>query len=331
MQICEYGCGREAKYPPRRGMTKWCCETTWQKCPQKIKEKTKPLKIYTEKMCFNGCGNRAKYKYDNGRFYCESHTSKCPVNIERATGFKHSKETIELIREKSKRENLSEETLKRMSISSKLKWTSELKEKASKIAKQRPPEFYKRLAEALTGRPSPFKGVTNRYSKETLKRMSESSKRENLSLETLQRMSISSRESKKDPKVRKKLSESSKKENLSPETRRKMSQSARKRTIKYIQENLKNGYQLTPFYNPYGCKIIDYYSKRYNCNFQHAMNGGEVCIIGYWVDGYDKEKNIVIEIDEAHHYKNGKLTEEDIRRQKEICEFLGCKFIRIRL
>ncbi len=31
---CEYGCGNEAKFPPRKGMKKWCCENTYKKCPK---------------------------------------------------------------------------------------------------------------------------------------------------------------------------------------------------------------------------------------------------------------------------------------------------------
>jgi len=53
--------------------------------------------------------------------------------------------------------------------------------------------------------------------------------------------------------------------------------------------------------------------------------------LGYWVDGYDKEKNVVLEVDESFHFDiEGNLKEKDIQRQKEITEFLKCKFIRIR-
>jgi len=34
MKLCEYGCGRIAKYHPRKGMKKWCCEETYRKCPE---------------------------------------------------------------------------------------------------------------------------------------------------------------------------------------------------------------------------------------------------------------------------------------------------------
>jgi len=90
--------------------------------------------------------------------------------------------------------------------------------------------------------------------------------------------------------------------------------------------------QLAPRYNINSIPIIESYGKEHNYNFQHAENGGEYYIngLGYWVDAYDKENNIVLEIDEKHHFnKNGDLKEKDIQRQKEITELLKCKFIRI--
>ena len=38
MKLCDYGCGREAKYPFKNG--KWCCENNTSKCP-KVKRKNK--------------------------------------------------------------------------------------------------------------------------------------------------------------------------------------------------------------------------------------------------------------------------------------------------
>ena len=76
------------------------------------------------------------------------------------------------------------------------------------------------------------------------------------------------------------------------------------------------------------------YKKQYGYNFQHALNGGEFHVkgIGYLVDGYDKNKNIVLEIDEPHHFDiYGNLKLRDIERQREIENFLHCKFIRIPL
>ncbi len=61
------------------------------------------------------------------------------------------------------------------------------------------------------------------------------------------------------------------------------------------------------------------------------MNGGEFHIkeLGYWVDGYDKNNNIVYEYDEKSHFVNGELKQKDVNRQEEIVNFLGCEFIRI--
>ena len=56
-----------------------------------------------------------------------------------------------------------------------------------------------------------------------------------------------------------------------------------------------------PMYNVKSISIIERYGKENSYNFQHAENGGEVQVIGYFVDGYDKERNVVIEYYEKHH------------------------------
>jgi len=138
------------------------------------------------------------------------------------------------------------------------------------------------------------------------------------------------------PEWRKKFSEKRKKygnpmygKKDSYETRKKKRLAA----IKNILSHIKNGGQLTPNYNPNACKLIDEYGKQHNYNFQHAENGGEYHIkeLGYWVDGYDKEKNVVIEIDEDHHFDiDGNILSRDSKRQTEIMNFLECKFIRLK-
>jgi hypothetical protein len=81
-------------------------------------------------------------------------------------------------------------------------------------------------------------------------------------------------------------------------------------------------------YNPKSIPIIDEYGKKYGYNFQHAENGGEFKfnINGkfYFVDGYDAEKNVVIEYYETFHKNN---IEKDLQRQLKIEKFLKCKFI----
>lgn len=113
-----------------------------------------------------------------------------------------------------------------------------------------------------------------------------------------------------------------------PETRRKMRLGA----IQRVQNQLIDGGQVYPSYNMNACQLIDEYGKKNGYDFQHALNGGEFFIshLGYWVDGYDKEKNVVIEVDEQHHFNAaGKLRERDVYRQNEIQKHLGCDFIRI--
>ena len=84
-----------------------------------------------------------------------------------------------------------------------------------------------------------------------------------------------------------------------------------------------------PRYNPVACQKIDEYGKQHGYNFQHAENGGEFYVkaLGYWIDGYDKEKNIAVEFYEKAHQRK---KERDAHRKKEIIEHLGCKFIELK-
>ena len=82
-----------------------------------------------------------------------------------------------------------------------------------------------------------------------------------------------------------------------------------------------------PMYNPKACKFIDKLNKERGWNLQHTLNGGEYCFLGYFVDGYDKKKNIVFEYDEPkHEYQRWK--DKDIKRQIQIINRLHCKFFR---
>lgn len=100
--------------------------------------------------------------------------------------------------------------------------------------------------------------------------------------------------------------------------------------INYI-ESLSG--QLVPRYNKSSIKLIEEYGKKHGYKFQHAENGGEFHLkeLGYFLDAYDKEKNVVLEIDESKHFSRGELKKSDIARQSEIERTLKCKFIRIRI
>lgn len=71
-------------------------------------------------------------------------------------------------------------------------------------------------------------------------------------------------------------------------------------------------------------QVIDEYGKTHGYNFQHALNGGEKRILCYWVDGYDKENNVVIEYYEKKHDRK---IEYDNKRMNRIIKFLKCKFV----
>jgi len=81
-------------------------------------------------------------------------------------------------------------------------------------------------------------------------------------------------------------------------------------------------------YNPEACKAIDEYGKKYGYNFQHALNGGEVRIAGYSLDGYDKERNTVIEFMEKHHNSSNNKIKDAIRKSNIISK-INCSWIEL--
>jgi DNA-directed RNA polymerase subunit M/transcription elongation factor TFIIS len=99
-------------------------------------------------------------------------------------------------------------------------------------------------------------------------------------------------------------------------------------TLKNIEERCG---QISPNYNKIGCEIIRWFNTYYDFNFQHAENGGEVCIDGYFPDGVDERRKTIIEVDEKHHFdSDGTLKSKDVTRQRYL-EGLGYKFIRVRV
>ena len=97
-------------------------------------------------------------------------------------------------------------------------------------------------------------------------------------------------------------------------------------------EKIKNQHgSFKCFYAKRACEYINKLNIKKKWNLQHAENGGEVYCLGYWLDGYDKEKNIVFEYDEPKHYKdvqNNILNDKDIQRQQNIINKLHCEFWR---
>jgi len=105
-------------------------------------------------------------------------------------------------------------------------------------------------------------------------------------------------------------------------------ESKRKIRVKTTERFIKSG--LSPRVNKTACEQIDILGRELGYTFRHGANGGEVYIkeLGYYVDGYDEQNNVVVEYDEPHHLK-ASVRKKDADRQAAIIKHLECKFIRI--
>ena len=86
----------------------------------------------------------------------------------------------------------------------------------------------------------------------------------------------------------------------------------REAACKYLMKN-----NPTPCrYNKSAISVLEQIAKEHDWTIQHAENGGEFYTgIGYWLDAYDKEKNVVLEDDEPAHYED---VENNILREKDL-------------
>jgi len=92
--------------------------------------------------------------------------------------------------------------------------------------------------------------------------------------------------------------------------------------------------KFSPNFNTHACVLFDVIASETGIFIQHGMNIGEYNIaeLGYWVDGYNKEYNIVFEFDEPNHFnKDGTLKDRDLIRQNHIEDYLHCTFIRLNI
>ena len=102
----------------------------------------------------------------------------------------------------------------------------------------------------------------------------------------------------------------------------------RESTLAYIENTYG---PLSVRYSIKACRYMDFLNSCFNLKLQHAENGGEFRVCGYFLDGYDLEQNIAFEYDEPHHYSDvmtNTLCERDLSRMQIIMEKLGCRFIR---
>lgn len=111
----------------------------------------------------------------------------------------------------------------------------------------------------------------------------------------------------------------------SEETKRKM----RVSKIKHIIE--KNG-SIRSTVNKRGCAYFDQLEQQMGwTSGRHGLRSGEFHIkeLGYFVDYYEPNLNIVVEYDEPlHYYVDNRLKEKDVKRMLQIKEHLGCRFLR---
>jgi len=108
-------------------------------------------------------------------------------------------------------------------------------------------------------------------------------------------------------------------------TNRKFSDGTRKllreRAIKRIEKQKFYDYPLIPCMGKNEKQIIDNFEKEIGYKILRQYQ-----IEGYFIDGYCKELNLAIEVDEDYHKKQ---KEKDAKRENIIKKVLNCEFVRI--
>lgn len=79
-------------------------------------------------------------------------------------------------------------------------------------------------------------------------------------------------------------------------------------------------------YNKSACEYLNKLNEEKGWNLQHALNGGEIQVGPYYIDGYDAQNNIAVEYNEAAHYVNDSKIEHDRKRAEYIHSILNCQF-----
>jgi len=180
----------------------------------------------------------------------------------------------------------------------------------------------------MFGKNNPFYGKT--HSPEVIEKLRQINTGRQATDETRKKIGKKSKEAKRTPEWKQKISLSriGKKhwmygKHHSKEYKELQSKIAKKR----LKENPPS---FIPNFNKTACLLFDKINEHFGWNGQHAENGGEKYVEGYWLDYYEPSLNVVIEYDEAEHFLGGKLKEIDICRQLVIINKLACKFIRIK-
>ena len=107
----------------------------------------------------------------------------------------------------------------------------------------------------------------------------------------------------------------------------KLSSSARESIRIKLLNRIKSNYGSVSF-NSKACQFIDKLNKERGLNLQHALNGGEIEISGYSLDGYDKGRNIIFEYDEPRHNSTHHKQKDLVRQNILINKLNPSQFIR---
>jgi hypothetical protein len=91
----------------------------------------------------------------------------------------------------------------------------------------------------------------------------------------------------------------------------------------------KNGFCF-PNFNPKSVEYFKLLEKDRGWNGCYVGKNKEYLIegLGYFVDYYEPNLNIVVEYDEQRHYVHDQLKEKDVKRMNEIKNYLHCRFLR---
>lgn len=266
----------------------------------------KQLNKKQNKYCSTKCSNKNKIPWNKG---LTKEKDKRILLLSKKvsktlTGKKRSKESIKkqfiTLRKNAKKRGYYASPKSRINLSNALK--------GRKFTK----EWRKKLSLAAKGRKSWNKGKKNCFSEDTRKKMSLAKKDKKLSLKLMKKFTMKGKKH-------------------SEKTKRKM-------RIIMIEKMLKNGNKYTPSYNKKSIPLFISLNKDFSLEGIFAENPREHLIkdIGYFVDYYEPNLNLVIEWNEEKHYELNKNTNRYVlnkkhkTRQKEIKKYLRCKFINIR-
>ena len=127
--------------------------------------------------------------------------------------------------------------------------------------------------------------------------------------------------------TKQKISDSHKKENLSQQNITNYRIGAMNRILR----QKKRGARGYCNYNEMACGFFDKLNEVKNWKGIHALNGGEYVVkeLGYFLDYYEPEKNVVIEWDESYHRKK-KQMEKDEQKERLVRKLFGCRFYRVK-